>query len=287
MIDLHTHTTASDGRCTPADLVARAAAAGVTVLSVTDHDTVAGCAGASAAARDAAMTFVPGIEVTAVLDDADVHVLGYFFDTASPVLAAFLSEQRERRVDRVRRMIDRLALSGIRLDADSILAPGIEDPTRSVGRPWIARALVAGGHVRNTNEAFDRWLSKGRPAFVPRAAAAPAEVIARLHEAGGIASMAHPGLMGLDDRIAEFAAAGLDAIEVYHTNHDDRAVARYRALADRLDLAMSGGSDFHADDMHGGLGPGSVALPRQAFDGLQRRAVLRQSQAAGPAHDQR
>ena len=287
MIDLHTHTTASDGRCTPADLVARAAAAGVTVLSVTDHDTVAGCADASAAALDAGLTLIPGIEVTAVLDDADVHVLGYFFDTGSPVLAAFLAEQRLRRVDRVRRMIDRLASSGIRLDADVILAPGIEDSTRSVGRPWIARALVAAGHVRNTNEAFDRWLSKGRPAFVPRAAAAPAEVIARLHEAGGIASMAHPGLMGLDDRIPEFAAAGLDAIEVYHTKHDDKAVARYRALADRLDLAMSGGSDFHADDMHGGLGPGSVALPRQAFDGLQRRAVLRRSQLADSPHDQR
>jgi 3',5'-nucleoside bisphosphate phosphatase len=285
MIDLHTHTTASDGRCTPADLVARAAAAGVTVLSVTDHDTVAGCADASAAALDAGLTLIPGIEVTAVLDDADVHVLGYFFDTGSPVLAAFLAEQRLRRVDRVRHMIDRLASSGIRLDADVILAPGIEDSTRSVGRPWIARALVAAGHVRNTNEAFDRWLSKGRPAFVPRAAAAPAEVIARLHEAGGIASMAHPGLMGLDDRIPEFAAAGLDAIEVYHTKHDDKAVARYRALADRLDLAMSGGSDFHADDMHGGLGPGSVALPRQAFDGLQRRAVLRRSRLADSPHD--
>ena len=179
MIDLHTHTTASDGRCTPADLVARAAAAGVSVLSVTDHDTVAGCAEASAAAREAGLVLVPGIEITAVLDDADIHVLGYFFDTESTMLAAFLAEQRQRRVDRVRRMIHRLAASGIQLDADAIVAPGIEDPTRSVGRPWIARALVAGGHARNTNEAFDRWLSKGRPAFVPRAAAAPPEVFAR------------------------------------------------------------------------------------------------------------
>ncbi len=287
MIDLHTHTTASDGRCTPAELVARAAAAGVTVLSVTDHDTVAGYAEASAAARPAGLTLIPGIEITAVLDDADVHVLGYFFDSDSRVLGAFLSVQRQRRVSRVRGMIDRLALSGIHLDADAILAPGIDDPTRSVGRPWIARALVAAGHVRNTNEAFDRWLSKGRPAFMPRAAAPPAEVFARLHDAGGIASMAHPALMGLDDRIPEFAAAGLDAIEVYHTKHDDKAVARYRALAERLDLAISGGSDFHADDMHGGFGPGSVALPRQAFDELQRRVVLRQSHPTDPAHDQR
>ncbi len=287
MIDLHTHTTASDGRCTPADLVARAAAAGVSVLSVTDHDTVAGCAEASAAAREAGLVLVPGIEITAVLDDADIHVLGYFFDTESTMLAAFLAEQRQRRVDRVRRMIHRLAASGIQLDADAIVAPGIEDPTRSVGRPWIARALVAGGHARNTNEAFDRWLSKGRPAFIPRAAAAPPEVFARLHDAGGIASMAHPALMGLDDRIPEFAAAGLDAIEVYHSKHDDKAVARYRALAERLDLAMSGGSDFHGDDMHGGFGPGSIALPRQAFDELQRRAALRQSQPADPAHGQR
>jgi len=280
MIDLHTHTTASDGRCTPAELVARASAAGVTVLSVTDHDTVAGCAAAATAAGDAGIQFVPGIEITAIRDEDDVHVLGYFIDQGSPALHAFLAEQRQRRLARVRRMIDRLAASGVRLDADAILQPGIDDPSRAVGRPWIARALVAGGHVKTTSEAFEVWLSHGRPAFVPREAASPPEVFARIHDAGGIASIAHPGLLGHDDWMPGFAAAGLDALEAYHSTHDAIATARYRALARHLELAVSGGSDFHADESHGALGPGSVALPRDAFDQLLRRAATRASASA-------
>ena len=172
LIDLHTHTTASDGRRSPASLVAAAASAGVTVLGVTDHDTVAGCAPAAAACADAGIEFVPGIELTSVRDETDVHVLGYFIDTASPALASFLADQRRRRLDRVRQMILRLAMSGIELDADAVLKPGIDDPATSAGRPWIARALVERGYCATTGEAFERWLSRGRPAFVPRLARA-------------------------------------------------------------------------------------------------------------------
>ena len=275
MIDLHTHTTASDGHCTPEGLVARASAAGVTVLSVTDHDTVSGCAAASLAAHAAGIRFVSGIEITAVREDGDIHVLGYFLDAHSPALLTFLAEQRRRRLDRVRGMVERLASCGIALDADAILQPGIDDPSKAVGRPWIARALVAGGFVKTAGEAFDVWLSKGRPAFIPREAAAPAEVFARIHDAGGVASMAHPGLIRHDDWIPGFAAAGLDAIEVYHSSHDAVATARYHAMARDLQLSMSGGSDFHADDSHGGARPGSVSLPREAFDELVRRAATR------------
>jgi predicted metal-dependent phosphoesterase TrpH len=280
MIDLHTHTTASDGRCTPAELVARAAAAGVTVLSVTDHDTVAGSAAAAAAAASAGIEFVNGIEITAGRDGFDIHVLGYFIDPQSPALQRFLTEQRTQRVARVRRMVERLASCGIVLDADAILQPGIDDPTRAAGRPWIARALVEAGHVKTTSEAFERWLGTGRPAFVPRAAAAPADVFARIHAAGGLASLAHPLLIGHDDWIPGFAAAGLDAIEAYHTRHDAAATARYAALARRLGLATSGGSDYHADESHGAPAPGSVSLPREAFDELRRRAAIRATASA-------
>jgi 3',5'-nucleoside bisphosphate phosphatase len=278
MIDLHTHTTASDGRCAPAELVARASAAGVTVLSVTDHDTVAGCAAAAAASGAAGIQFVPGIEITAVRDEGDVHVLGYFIDRESPALLAFLSEQRQRRIGRIRRMIERLASFGVHLDADAIVQPGLDDPGKAVGRPWIARALVAGGHVKTPNEAFDVWLSRGRPAFVPREAAAPAEVFARIHAAGGIASIAHPGLLGHDEWIPALAAAGLDALEAYHTKHDPAAIARYRAMADDLHLGVSGGSDFHGDDSHGAAGPGSVSLPREEYDRLLRLPALSASE---------
>jgi predicted metal-dependent phosphoesterase TrpH len=270
LIDLHTHTTASDGRCTPAELVARAAAAGVTVLSVTDHDTVAGCEAAAEACRAANIEFVTGIEITAVRDQADVHVLGYFIDPQSPALRVFLTEQRQRRFDRVGQMIARLARLGLRLDADAILRPAVDDPSRAVGRPWIARALVAAGYVETTNEAFATWLSRGRPGFVPREGAAPDNVIARIHDAGGLASMAHPGLIGRDNWIPGLAASGLDAIEAYHTDHDADAIARYRAMAHRLTIAVSGGSDYHADESHGAPHPGSVSLPRDDFDRLVR-----------------
>jgi predicted metal-dependent phosphoesterase TrpH len=283
VIDLHTHTTASDGRCTPAELVARAASAGVTVLSVTDHDTVAGCGAAAAACATAAIRFVPGIEITAVRDEVDVHVLGYFIDPQSNALHAFLSEQRQSRIDRIRRMIGRLADLGLPLDADAILKPALDDPGKSVGRPWVARALVAAGYVTTTNEAFSSWLSRGRPAFVPREAAAPDVVVARIHDAGGLASVAHPGLLGRDEWIPGLAAAGLDAIEAYHTKHDAAATARYCAMAERLGLAVSGGSDYHGDESHGAHHPGSVSLPREAYERLVRLKRETTTDGAGPA----
>jgi predicted metal-dependent phosphoesterase TrpH len=271
LIDLHTHTTASDGRCTPAELVDRAAAGGVSVLAVTDHDTVAGCAAAAEACARANIAFVAGIEITAVLEERDVHVLGYFVDTGSSALQQFLAEQRQRRIDRIREIAQRLAAHGVALDIDAILQPGLADASRAVGRPWIARALVASGHVADVAEAFERWLSPGRPAFVPRIAAEPEEVFRRIHDAGGLASLAHPVQNKRDDRIPHYVAGGLDALEVYHTDHDAAATARYLALASSLNLAVTGGSDFHGDEEHGGGGPGRVSLPREDYERLLDR----------------
>lgn len=281
MIDLHTHTTASDGRATPAELVARASAAGVRVLAVTDHDTVSGCPEASEACSRARIEFVPGIEITAVVDGADVHVLGYFVDTRSTALEQFLTEQRHRRVSRVREMIDRLLPHGIALDADAILQPGLTDSTRSVGRPWIARALVDQGHVPNIAEAFNRWLARGRPAFVPRIGAPPEEVFGRIHAAGGIASLAHPVLVKHDEWLPRYAQEGLDALEVYHSDHDALTTAHYLGIAKTLRLGVSGGSDYHADDVHGGGGPGKISLPRKHYEGLLRLRAARRDKASG------
>jgi predicted metal-dependent phosphoesterase TrpH len=275
MIDLHTHTTASDGRCTPTELVARAKSAGVTVLGVTDHDTVAGCDAAATACRDAGMEFVPGIELTAIRDEVDVHVLGYFIDTDAAPLSVFLAEQRQRRFDRVGRIIARLAQLGMPIDADAILRAAHAQPGTSIGRPAIARALVAAGYVKTTNEAFAMWLSRGRPGFIAREGATPERVIEQIHGAGGLASLAHPGLLRHDEWIGALAASGLDALEAYHTNHDGESIARYRGIAERLRLGVSGGSDFHADESHGAPHPGSVSLPQEAFDQLRDRATSR------------
>ncbi len=268
MIDLHTHTTASDGRCAPAELVARAAAAGVTVLAVTDHDTVGGCAATAAACLSSNIEFVPGIEITAVVAETDVHMLGYFMDITSSPFLDFLAEQRQTRIDRVRLMVDKLATLGVHVDVDAILAPALADPRKSAGRPWIARALVAAGVVASTDEAFERWLGRGRPAFVARDGAAPPEVIERIHDAGGIASLAHPGLLKRDEWIPGFAGAGLDALEAYHSRHDAAATAHYAALAAQLGVAVSGGSDFHADEAHGPAAPGAVSLPAAEYQRL-------------------
>ena len=267
MIDLHTHTTASDGLDTPSSLVARAAAAGVSVLSVTDHDTTAGCAAAADACTARGIAFVPGIEMTAVRNSEDVHVLGYFIDPASAGLARFLAVQRQARIDRVRAMIGRLAALGISLDGDALVQPALDDPTRAVGRPAIARALVAAGCVQDTDEAFAQFLGRGRPAFVPRAGAPPEDVFARIHAAGGISSIAHPGLTGRDDWIAGFAAAGVDALEAYHSDHDEQTTARYLEIAARYGLLVTGGSDYHGDQAHAQV-PGSTSLPREAYERL-------------------
>jgi hypothetical protein len=254
-------------------LVARAAAAHVTVLAVTDHDTVAGCEAARTAAEASGIAFVNGIEVTAVVNGADVHVLGYFVETTSPDLLAFLTEQRRHRAERVREIVQRLAAHGVVLDAEEILEPGLADSGKAPGRPWVARALVAAGHVSSADEAFDTWLERGRPGFVPRIGASPADVFARIHAAAGVASLAHPGLVRHDEWLPAFREAGLDALEAYHPSHDAWATKRYLALARELGLAVSGGSDYHGDESHGPGGPGSVSLPRAEFERLARVKV--------------
>jgi predicted metal-dependent phosphoesterase TrpH len=278
LIDLHTHTTASDGRCTPSELVNRAAARGLHVLSVTDHDTLGGCGEAAAACRAARIEFVPGIEITAVRNSVDVHTLGYFIDTRSSALQRFLNEQRLHRIERIRAIVERLAGLGIRLDADAILQPAIVDPTKAVGRPWVARAMVASGHVATVGEAFDRWLGLGRPAFAPRVGPPPDQVIVHIHEAGGLASVAHPGLLEHDEWLPSLVDAGLDAIEAYHADHTGEMTARYLSLAAKLGVAVSGGSDYHADDAHGGIQLGGVSLPEEAYARLvslaERRSAM-------------
>jgi predicted metal-dependent phosphoesterase TrpH len=269
LIDLHTHTTASDGQCTPAELVARAASAGVTVLSVTDHDTTAACSPVAAACAQAGIEFVAGIEITAVLDGRDVHLLGYFMDPDDQCLGAFLAEARRMRIDRIRRMVRKLSEHGIHLDVEAVLGPGTSDTRKSAGRPWIARALIAAGHVATIGEAFERWLATGRPAFVERIGPSPENVLREIHGAKGIVSLAHPGLLGRDDLIPGLARAGMDAIEAFHSKHQPVDIVRYVTFADRLGLAISGGSDYHADP-DSAIHVGSATLPRELYEALKR-----------------
>jgi predicted metal-dependent phosphoesterase TrpH len=274
MIDLHLHTTASDGLLAPPDLVALAAAAKLTVISVTDHDTVAGLASARAAAARVGIELIPGIEVTAVKDGQDVHVLGYFIDPDSATLGEFLIDQRADRVRRVQDIGARLQALGLPIDVGALLV-GAQAGGRSIGRPAVADALVAAGHATRRDEAFERWLGRGRPAFVPRRGASGRDVIQVIHAAGGIASLAHPGLLAQDDWIPELVEAGLDAIEVWHSDHTPEDVARYGALAARYRLARSGGSDYHGAGVHRESRIGSVTLPPAEFAALAAAAQVR------------
>ena len=281
MIDLHLHTTASDGRLTPAELVARASAAGLTTISVTDHDTVAAIGEAGAAAAAAGIRVIPGIEITAVDRERDVHILGYFFDPDNAGLAAFLVAQRALRVERMREIAARLVALGLHVDVENVLLSAAARPGSSVGRPQVARELVRGGFVPSVQDAFDRFLAAGRPAFVPRTGLGPSAVVDAIHDAGGIASLAHPGVTNRDDLIAPLVERGLDAIEVYHSDHTPEDVIAYRGLAARLGALVSGGSDFHGEEVTTPAAParaqrnslGIVSLPADAFAALEERAA--------------
>ena len=272
IVDLHLHTTASDGRCTPHELVDRVLRAGVTVMAVTDHDTVAAIPEVQTAAKTSGIEVIAGIEITSIDNGRDVHLLGYFIDPDNSELTVFLAKQRIQRIARVEALGARLAQLGMPIDTASVLMQAREQRGRSVGRPQIARAMIAAGYAADTREAFDRWLATGRPAFVPRSGPPPGEVIDIVHAAGGLVSMAHPGQTDVDSRISAYVEAGLDAIELFHPDHDADAVDRYRTIASDVNLLATGGSDFHGDADHG-CEPGAVALPVEHWIQLRDAAA--------------
>lgn len=270
MIDLHLHTTASDGHLSSEELVARVAGAGVTVMAVTDHDTVAGLPRAEAAAAARGIRLIPGIEITAVEEGRDVHVLGYFFDAANRALALFLEAQRADRRRRIAEMAARLAALGIPIDTDALMA---RHAGRAVGRPAIAAELVRGGHVATVAEAFDKYLGTGGAAFVPRIGAPVHEVARVVRDAGGVASIAHPGLHRDPALLGRVAGRGgpVEAIEVFHTEHDEPTRAALLAFAGEHGLLVTGGSDFHGDGAGRTIGLGHIGLPREHFERLAAR----------------
>lgn len=274
MIDLHLHTTASDGRSTPEALVAEAAAAGCRTIAVTDHDTTAAVDRVAAAARDAGVAFVAGIEMTAVDRAKDIHILGYGIDTADAELAAFLAEQRVLRRARVVAIAERLSAAGAPIDVDALLTSAASTG-RALGRPAIAAALIAAGHVPTVNDAFDRYLAEGRPGFVVRDGAAPAVIAERILRAGGVVSIAHPGKYGRDDLIAPLVDAGMGAIEVFHPDHDRADVERYQAIAASFGLVMTGGSDYHGPGTGRASALGRIGPPPEQLDALMALAAAR------------
>jgi predicted metal-dependent phosphoesterase TrpH len=270
VIDLHLHTTASDGRSLPAELVDEAAAAGLTTIAVTDHDTVAAVSEVSEAARDRGVRVLPGIEITAVHHGRDIHILAYFVSTDNPELTSFLERQRTDRRRRLFEMVDRLERVGVPVDRDAVRQRATGSG-RSAGRPLLADALVRAGHVRSIGEAFERYLGQGRPAFVAREGASPADVIALVGRARGITSLAHPGKIHDDAIIPGMVDSGLPAIEVQHPDHNDEDIGRYRQMAATFGLLVTGGSDYHGPGSGRSAALGHVTLAADDFERLATR----------------
>lgn len=243
--DFHLHSTASDGVQTPTWVMEHAHAAGVRLLSLTDHDTTAGLEEAHAAVlRLGQMRLIPGIELGTDFERYDVHLLAYGFDPGSERLQSFLAWQRRERVGRVEKIVDILRREGATIDVARVFAIAGE---ASVGRPHVARALVERGHVRTVQEAFDRWLANGGVADVPRAKLAPKDAIDLVHDEGGVVFAAHPFFLG-ETYVAvleSLAREGIDGIETYYKHYDGEGVGKLAAMAAKLGLARSGGSDYH------------------------------------------
>jgi predicted metal-dependent phosphoesterase TrpH len=281
VIDLHMHTTASDGRCSPEELVRRAHDAGIRTMSVTDHDTMAGVAPAAQAAQPLGMTVVPGIEVTSVHRGRDVHVLAYFLSESAPGLQDLLSGQRKQRVDRAMEIANRLARLGAPIDEQPFIEDASAPGGKAIARPQIAHALIVAGHDATVAEAFEKYLSEDSPAYVPHSGASPAEVIALVTAGGGVAALAHPGYRPQDEIIPGLIDAGLEAIEVCHSSHDAEAQARYLELATRHQLLVTGGSDYHGEGTRRAEFFGVVQLPASHFDALVAHATRRRGTGAG------
>jgi predicted metal-dependent phosphoesterase TrpH len=265
VIDLHLHTTASDGKSSPDELVDQAAAAGLTTIAVTDHDTMAAVDAVEVAARRQNLTVVPGIEITAVHGSRDVHVLAYFLDRTHDELSAFLTEQRADRRRRFLQMLDTIDRLGFAVDQQQLRRLADEQRGRALARPLLADALVRAGHFASRSDAFDRLLGEGRPAFVPRRGASPRDVIDLVRRAGGVSSLAHPGKLDDDVVVAQVIEAGLPALEVHHPDHDRDAERRYRKMADEAGLLVTGGSDFHGPGSGRTSGLGQVGVPPEDF----------------------
>lgn len=242
--DFHLHSTASDGVHSPAWVMERAAANGVRVLSLTDHDTTAGLAEAQSAADRLGLRLIPGLEMSTDLGKADVHLLAFGFNLASKPLQEFLSWQREGRMTRVRRIVEILRDNGMELEVERVLEIAGE---ATVGRPHVARALLERGHVASVQEAFDLWLGNGKAADVDREKLDPVDAIKIIHENGGVVFVAHAIYIGEDypEAAAQLAGWGLDGIETYYKNYPAETIATHEAIAARWQLGRSGGSDYH------------------------------------------
>jgi 3',5'-nucleoside bisphosphate phosphatase len=274
--DLHLHTNFSDGTYTPEELVGHAHRHGLTAIALTDHDTVEGCARTAQGCQEAGIEFIPASELTAEVEGQELHLLGYFLDTQNQTLLSELAKFQEVRQSRIREMVARLNALNIPLEEAAVFKLA---NCRSPGRPHVGRALVEAGFCSSMDQAFERFLKKHRPAWVPKFRISAADAIALVHRAGGLAVLAHPGLSRTDEFIPALVEAGLDGLECFHTRHSTSTSEHYLMLCEQYDLLVTGGSDCHGMSKGKPL-IGTVKLPYIHVERLKERLAERRSQAA-------
>jgi 3',5'-nucleoside bisphosphate phosphatase len=247
--DLHSHTTASDGTQSPSENVRIALRAGLAAVAITDHDTVSGLPEALSEGKKIGIEVVPGVEISTVASNQDIHVLGYYMDFKDSLFLHRLEQLRDTRNRRNDMLIERLQQLGVNITLAEVLSEvkEVKSEEDTVGRPHIAAVLMKKGYVASISEAFERYLGKEGSAYVNPPRIHPKTAIEWIHEAGGSAVLAHPGLYGDDNLVAELIQAGLDGIEVYHSDHTPEDEARYLRIARENGLIITAGSDFHGE----------------------------------------
>lgn len=264
--DLHTHTSASDGTLTPDAHVRWAAATGIAALGITDHDTILGWGEAVAAGKELGVEIVPGCELSTEVEATEVHILAYYFDPAEPEMASLLERMRGGRRARAAESVAKLhKLGHTGVSLERVLELGGE----SVGRPHVAAVLVEQGVVRTVKDAFDRFLARGRPAYVPRPKLTPDEAITAVKRAGGVPVIAHPGLIRDDKWVRAFIAAGAMGIEAYHSDHSSDQQQFYARWAIDAGLICTGGTDSHGPKGTRTVLPGTVNVSMEVVAKLK------------------
>lgn len=269
-VDLHLHSTASDGTMEPAEIVEKASELGLSTISITDHDSFAGIDGAIEAAQSRSVDIIPGVELSAYYRSQDVHVIGYFVDRRNALLNERLSKLRESRGLRAKEIVVKLQSAGVNVEWSDVerIAKG-----EAVGRPHIAQALVDKGEAQNISEVFKKHLGRGRPGYVAKYVMEIEEILDVVHQAGGVTSLAHPAHWDADEAVLRYLQShGLDAIEVWHIDHSEEDVRRFNDMASRLGLLMTGGSDCHGERKKHGMVMGSLPIPDTIIDPLRGRA---------------
>jgi len=269
--DLHLHTHFSDGTYSPEELAGHAKRCGFKAVALTDHDTMEGCRRMAAACQSDGIEFIPATELTTERSETELHILGYFLDSENPRLLRDLARFQEVRRNRIFEMVSRLNQLDVPLQAEAVFKLA---NCRSPGRPHVARALVQAGLCSSLDEAFERFLKKGKPAWVPKFKISSSEAIALIQHAGGLAVLAHPGLNHNDEVIPDLVAEGMDGIECFHTKHSTSMTQRYLEIADRHRLLVTGGSDCHGMSKGKPL-IGSIKIPYECVERLRDRAMKR------------